>query len=48
MKLGQHISLKGLKERDRGKDCEHTAFLGKENGAVGGDTAGFEEGGEPV
>ena len=40
------MSVPNLEERDRGRSDRHTAFLGKEDGAVGGDTAGIEEGGK--
>ena len=31
-----------------GGNGRHTAFLGEEDGAVGSDTTGFEEGGQAI
>ena len=40
------MSVSELEKKDPGRSCRRTAFLGEEDGAMGGDTTGFKEGGQ--
>ena len=43
---GDTLRARQLEKWREGVHGRHTAFLGEEDGAVGGDTTGFKEGGQ--